>query len=72
MTDIERMQVRIEELETAMAHQDRTVDDLNRMVVEQWKHIEDLTRRVRGLSEQIEEFESRGGAARPVDPPPHY
>lgn len=73
MNDIVVLQDRLDRMETAMAHQEQTVDDLNRMIVEQWKLIEDLTRRVRALGEQIEDYAASAAAGRPADPPPpHY
>lgn len=73
MTDDIHLARRLEELEAALAHQELTIEDLNRMVLDQWKRIDDLTRRVAGLSDQLRETESRlaqGGPAEP--PPPHY
>lgn len=73
MTDVAALQARIERLETTLAHQEHTIGDLDRVVVDQWKTIDDLSRRVRALTEQILEFEQRSGQSRPSDPPPpHY
>lgn len=73
MTDISALQDRVERLETTLAHHEHTIGDLDRVVVDQWKVIDDLSRRVRALTEQILEFEQRGGQSRPSDPPPpHY
>ena len=73
MTDIATLQERVERLETALAHHENTIGDLDRVVVDQWKAIDDLSRRVRALTEQILEFEQRSGQSRPSDPPPpHY
>jgi len=63
----------IEALQTRIAFQDRTIEDLNGAVTDLWKEIEDLRRSVSRL-------ESRLGAAEgallevapPEPPPPHY
>lgn len=72
MDDLAKLVARIDDLETAIAHQDRAVADLDETVVEQWKRIDELTRRVALLSDQLRETESRlvDGGREP--PPPHY
>jgi len=63
----------IEALQTRIAFQDRTIEDLNTAVTDLWKEIEELRR-------QIGRLESRLGAAEgalldvtpPEPPPPHY
>ena len=73
MTDTAALVRRIEDLETALAHQDRIIGDLDRVVLDQWTRIDDLTRRVAGLSDQLRETESRlGQVGAPEPPPPHY
>ena len=73
MTDDAAFLDRIERLEAALAHQEATVEDLNRMIVDQWKRIDDLTRHVRDLTEQVLEFDQQSAGRRPADPPPpHY
>lgn len=73
MSDDPSLSARVERLEAALAHSDRTVEDLNRMVVGQWKLIDELTLRVRALTEQMLELDERGSGSRPADPPPpHY
>ncbi|KKB07488.1 SlyX family protein [Devosia chinhatensis] len=62
---------RIEALETRIAYQDQTIEDLNAAITEQWKVIDLLTKKVVTLEEQV-----RSGAyiADPANdkPPPHY
>jgi SlyX protein len=63
--------MRIADLELRIAEQDRTITDLNEMVVAQWKKLDGLERR---LGELRDEFESAnlGRPDAPEPPPPHY
>ena len=74
MTDTAALEGRIENLETTIAHQDRAIEDLNRMVVAQWQTIDQLTRRVKSFAEQLQDLDARAtGAGRASEPPPpHY
>jgi SlyX protein len=73
MTEIERLNTRIDALEMRLAHQDQTADDLNEALTAQWKVIDDLTRQVARLEAQLQEVrDSAGGADGPEPPPPHY
>ncbi len=72
MTELEDALARIDRLEATIADQDRTIEELNAMVVQQWKRIEILDRRTAMLSDQLLEMESRSGLSRPADPPPPH
>jgi SlyX protein len=73
MDDIASLIARIDALETRVAHQDRTIEDLNETVMAQWKEIESLTRQVARLDEQVREAQDRASSVRePERPPPHY
>ena len=73
MTEIEMLATRIDALETHIAHQDRTIEELNAAITDQWKQIEDLAYRVSRLAEQVREVESGAGVSdEPEPPPPHY
>lgn len=72
MSDLAEALARIERLEAALADQDRVVEDLNTVVVDQWKRIEELARRTGLLSDQLQELESRSNLTRPADPPPPH
>ena len=41
MNDAETVNTRIDQLETRIAHQDRTIEDLNKSVTEQWRQIDE-------------------------------
>lgn len=62
---------RIDALETRIAFQDQTIEDLNAALTEQWKTIDLLTKKLAMLEEQV-----RSGSfiADPATerPPPHY
>ncbi len=62
---------RLDALETRIAYQDQTIEELNATITEQWKVIETLTRKLTLLEEQV-----RSGSyiADPATekPPPHY
>jgi SlyX protein len=68
MTNLEQ---RIDELEMRVAHQDKTIAELNEVITEQWKKFEALERQLRRLGEELQALEpSEGPAAN--QKPPHY
>jgi SlyX protein len=64
--------VRLEVLETKVAYQDRTLEDLNEVVIRQQGQIETLEREVKKLRTALEEDGSAQVAAGEEPPPPHY
>lgn len=62
---------RLEALEIRLTHQDRTIEELNAVVTQQWTTIEHLRRRLDAMEEQVR---SGGYIADPSSekPPPHY
>ena len=62
---------RLEALETRVAYQDQTIDDLNITITAQWRQIDVLTRKLDTVEQQL-----RSGVqiADPASeqPPPHY
>lgn len=72
-SDLAEALARIDRLEATVADQDRILEDLNGVVLDQWKHIEDLKRRTAMLTDQLMEMESRSGLrGAPEPPPPHW
>jgi SlyX protein len=76
MTDVETTALamaaadaRIEALEAACAHQDRTIAELSDAVAAQWARIEALTREVLRLREELQGLSA---TLAPDRPPPHY
>lgn len=73
MHKIEALEARIDTLETQVAHQDRTIEDLNAAITDQWKQIEILTRQLKRLEEQLQDVRASAGAPGEQEPPPpHY
>ena len=63
---------RIEALEVRIAHQDRTIEDLNKSVTDQWRQVDALAKQVRQLTERLQRVEeSAPGTEGPDPPPPH-
>lgn len=62
---------RIDALETRIAFQDQTIEDLNAALTAQWRTIDLLTKKLAMLEEQVR---SGGFIADPATerPPPHY
>ncbi|KKB77140.1 hypothetical protein VW35_15565 [Devosia soli] len=62
---------RLDKLESRIAFQDQTIEDLNAVITEQWAVIEGLRRKLGVMEEQV-----RSGSyiADPASekPPPHY
>ena len=63
--------VRMAELESRLAEQDRMIADLNEMVIVQWRKIDGLERKFGELRDEMDTAaQTRAGATDP--PPPHY
>jgi SlyX protein len=61
---------RIDGLEIRIAHQDRTISELNEVITEQWRRIEILERQILRLREEMQNMTPAREAPEP--PPPHY
>ena len=73
MNDIQELVARIDTLETRVAFQDETIEDLNKAIVEQWKKVEAMTRQLARIEDRVEVGEQRADlAGLPEPPPPHY
>ncbi|WP_339332823.1 SlyX family protein [uncultured Maricaulis sp.] len=68
---IDTLQARIEALEIHVAHQDKTVEDLNAVILDQRDALDRLTRRVNIMLTRLEELEAAAPAPE-VKKPPHY
>ncbi len=71
MDDLADLKARLEALEAHVAHQDRTIEELNETVTAQWKDIDALKRQLNRLDDQLHEVEA-GLPAPPNQKPPHY
>lgn len=61
---------RIDDLEIRIAHQDKTIAELNDVVTGQWKKMEALERQLRRFGEELEAMEALDPSAN--QKPPHY
>jgi len=73
MSDTDLPSTRLDKLEMLVAHQERTIEDLQKVIADQWTEIERLTRKLATLGNRVEAVEERADAPTPVEPPPpHY
>jgi len=71
MNDAETL-ARIEGLEARIAHQDRTIEDLNSSVTGQWKQIDALTKQMERMADRLRRVEDNAPSGEVEPPPPHY
>ena len=69
MSDIEN---RIMELEIKSAHQEDTIEQFNRIVIEQQKTIAELKRNMEQLQSKISHLQENNSKEVAEPPPPHY
>lgn len=62
---------RIDALESRIAYQDETIEQLNQTITAQWKQIDTLTRQLAALTERLQETEANAPAPA-NERPPHY
>jgi SlyX protein len=73
MDDLKALRSHVEQLETRIAFQDQTIDDLNTTITDQWKMLESFKRDIARLTDQLQEFEASAGTPGSKEPPPpHY
>ena len=63
---------RIDALESRLAYQDQTIEQLNETITAQWKQIDALTRQMTALTERLQEAEANTPVAPANERPPHY
>jgi len=66
------MQARLAELESRLAFQEHTLENLNQVVTRQDREILELKKQLAGLTSRLKEFENVIAAADPAEIPPHY
>ena len=66
------LSARIEKLETIVAFQDQTIEDLNTALAEHYKQIELLKRELHNLGAALRDMEAHPALAVREPPPPHY
>ena len=72
MSDLKKLEERLEALETQLAYQDQTIDDLNSAITEQWKVLDRYKAKISRLEEELGELEASAAGPVRVDKPPHY
>lgn len=69
----DKARARFEALETRIAHQERSIEDLSAAVTEQWKQIDLLTKQLARFGDRLQQVEdSAPSSATDEPPPPHY
>lgn len=63
---------RLDELEIIVAHQARTIDDLNETIIRQGREIERLERLAEALVMRFQALEEQAAPDVPVTKPPHW
>ena len=64
------LSIRIEDLETRVAHQDKIIADLNDVITAQWRKMEAVEFQLRRLGEEMQTMDQGDGPAN--QKPPHY
>lgn len=70
--DTETLNTRIELLETRVAYQDRTIEELNKSVTQQWRQIDDFAKQIEQMMARLQAAEDNKSPAGSEPPPPHY
>lgn len=71
--DMSKIHTYLVELETKIAFQEQTIDDLNQALIHQQFAIEKLQNQVRQLAEKFQGISASNVASRAEEtPPPHY
>ena len=63
---------RIDALESRLAYQDETIEQLNETITAQWKQIDAMTRQLAALTERLQDAEAGLPASPANERPPHY
>lgn len=66
------LHARIEKLETTIAFQDQTIEELSLALAEHYKQIEALKRELNNLGSALRDVEAHPALAGKEPPPPHY
>ena len=64
------LESRIADLEMRMAHQEKTIGELNDIITDQWKKLEAMDRHLQHFGEEVEALAANDMT--PNQKPPHY
>jgi len=70
MTD--EHEARLERLEINLAHASNTIEELNKVVIDQGRQIDRLTRLLTNMTDQVEELMENVLPGHQIEKPPHY
>ena len=72
-TTLQGLTDRIDNLEMKISYQDEVIEQLNKVVVDQWAELKQFQRRIEGLERQLRDGqETSAKDPREEPPPPHY
>ncbi|WP_462325448.1 SlyX family protein [Desulfoplanes sp.] len=66
------MDEQLEQLQTQLAYQDRTIEKLNQALIAQQCQIDEMERQIRFLAEKLRDVRVVEQSNGPEPPPPHY
>lgn len=72
MNDTETLFTRMEALEMRLAYQDRTIEELNNSVTQQWRQIDVFAKKIEEMAVRLQHVEDNKVAGGAEPPPPHY
>ncbi|HHG90900.1 MAG TPA: SlyX family protein [Devosia sp.] len=70
MSQLAQLEKKIEQLETRIAFQDQTIEELNQTITSQWSEFDRLRREISRLGEQLADLSPPDQST--GEPPPHY
>ncbi|CBI75902.1 Protein slyX homolog [Bartonella clarridgeiae 73] len=59
------------ELEIKLAHQEKLIEELSCVVTDQWKSLDEMSKKLNALTKRLLELEERGFSEVPVERPPY-
>ena len=72
-TTLDGLGARIDTLEMRIAYQDDVIEDLNKVIVEQWSKFDQMLGRLERLESRIRDSQDNAGQdGYDEPPPPHY
>ncbi len=66
------MEHRLEQLETQIAFQEKALDDLNQVLIDQQRQMDAMERQIRILAQYVQDTRVLEHEAAPEPLPPHY